>query len=137
MKVDFLSMLTELSEIVRTVAQEEILPRFNSQTFDQQTKRDGSVVTEVDSAVQQRIATLLQERWPDTAFLGEEMTTAEQAELLTSGNDGRRTARNASKPCCLVPGSIGWNQQFCIGHSIFWRFIGFDRKSTTKAGFDL
>ena len=84
MKVDFLSMLTELSEIVRTVAQEEILPRFNSQTFDQQTKRDGSVVTEVDSAVQQRIATLLQERWPDTAFLGEEMTEEEQHEMLQS-----------------------------------------------------
>jgi len=77
-------MLNELSSLVRTVAQEEILPRFNSQTFDQQTKRDGSVVTEADNAVQQRIASLLQDRWPEIAFLGEEMAAHEQHKMIQS-----------------------------------------------------
>jgi len=78
------SMLSELSSLVRTVAQEELMPRFNSQTFDQQTKRDGSVVTEADSVVQQRIASSLQDRWPEIAFLGEEMAAEEQQQMIQS-----------------------------------------------------
>ena len=84
MTIDGKTMLTELRSLVRTVAQDEILPRFNSQCFDQKTKRDGSVVTEADGAVQQRIATSLQEKWPDIAFLGEEMTVGEQQHMLQS-----------------------------------------------------
>ncbi|WP_455218942.1 inositol monophosphatase family protein [Kaarinaea lacus] len=84
MNTRYQSMLTELGDLVRTVAQEEILPRFNSQSFDQKTKRDGSVVTEVDSAVQQRIALSLQAKWPDIAFLGEEMSVEEQQSMVQS-----------------------------------------------------
>jgi myo-inositol-1(or 4)-monophosphatase len=84
MTTDFQSMLTELTDLVRTVAREELLPRFNSQSFDQQTKHDGSVVTEADGAAQQRIATLLQQKWPDIAFLGEEMSVKEQQRMLQS-----------------------------------------------------
>ena len=84
MSSKYQSMLVELSSLVRAVAQEEIMPRFNSQNFDQQTKGDGSVVTEVDDAVQQRIASALQEKWPDIAFLGEEMNVEEQQRMVQS-----------------------------------------------------
>jgi myo-inositol-1(or 4)-monophosphatase len=47
-------------------------------------KADGSIVTEADPAVQQRIASALLQQWPDTVVLGEEMTAEEQASLLAS-----------------------------------------------------
>jgi myo-inositol-1(or 4)-monophosphatase len=75
--------LTVLKDIITTAAQDELLPRFAR--VERQHKRDGSVLTEADLAVQTRIAAQLQQQWPETLFLGEEMTTAEQAELLTSG----------------------------------------------------
>jgi len=75
--------LTVLKTIIKPAAQEELLPRFAR--VERQQKRDGSVLTEADLAVQSRIATLLQQQWPETVFLGEEMTSTEQAELLTSG----------------------------------------------------
>ena len=75
--------LTVLKTIIKPAAQEELLPRFAR--VERQHKRDGSVLTEADLAVQSRIATLLQQQWPETVFLGEEMTSTEQAELLTSG----------------------------------------------------
>ena len=84
MSTKYQSMLSELSSLVRTIAQEEIMPRFNSQSIDQQTKGDGSVVTEADSAVQQRIASSLQDKWPDIAFLGEEMVVEEQQRMVKS-----------------------------------------------------
>jgi myo-inositol-1(or 4)-monophosphatase len=48
-------------------------------------KADGSVITEADLVVQQRIAGDLREHWPDTVFLGEEMTATEQDKLLKMG----------------------------------------------------
>lgn len=84
MSSKYQSMLTELSSLLRTAAQEELMPRFNSQSFDQQTKGDGSVVTEADGAAQQRIASSLQDRWPDIAFLGEEMAVEEQQSMVQS-----------------------------------------------------
>ena len=75
--------LTVLKDIITPAAQDELLPRFAR--VERQHKRDGSVLTEADLAVQTRIAAQLLQQWPETLFLGEEMTTAEQAELLTSG----------------------------------------------------
>ena len=84
MTISFQPMLNELSSIVRSVAHEELMARFNSQSFDQQTKQDGSVVTEADGAAQQQIAASLQEKWPDIAFLGEEMSVEEQQRKVQS-----------------------------------------------------
>ena len=80
--MNYQAMLVELDRIVREAAREELLTRFTSQTFSQQTKRDGSVVTEADSATQNRIASSLSEQWPEIAFLGEEMTAEEQHRTL-------------------------------------------------------
>jgi len=72
-----------LREIVMSAAREELLPRFAR--VKRGRKADGSVVTEADLVVQQRLAEALQTRWPDTVFLGEEMSAAEQDALLTTG----------------------------------------------------
>ena len=45
-------------------------------------KADGSVVTATDLAVQDAVQTALAERWPEYAFLGEEMDTAARGEAL-------------------------------------------------------
>ena len=75
--------LTEVRDIIVAGAKEELLPRFAR--VDRQRKKDGSVLTEADLAVQSRIAAQLLKRWPETVFLGEEMTAAEQTQLLRSG----------------------------------------------------
>jgi len=75
--------LPRLREIVVSAAREELLPRFARVARGR--KADGSVITEADLVVQQRIAGQLQAHWPDTVFLGEEMDAAQQAALLASG----------------------------------------------------
>jgi myo-inositol-1(or 4)-monophosphatase len=72
-----------LREIVTRAAREELLPRFAR--VKRGRKADGSVITEADIVVQQRIAGDLQAQWPNTGFLGEEMTAAEQEALLDTG----------------------------------------------------
>jgi myo-inositol-1(or 4)-monophosphatase len=75
--------LAQLGEIVSSAAREELLPRFAS--VKRGRKADGSVITEADLVVQQRIAGELQEGWPETLFLGEEMSRREQQSLLQTG----------------------------------------------------
>ena len=75
--------LAVLQDMIIPAAREELLPRFTR--VERRHKRDGSVLTEADLAVQSRLAAQLLQQWPDTVFLGEEMTVAEQADLLTSG----------------------------------------------------
>jgi len=74
--------LNKLKEILISVAKEELLPRFTH--VERHHKADGSILTEADLATQQRIAEQLQHYWPDTVFLGEEMTSEQQTELLKS-----------------------------------------------------
>ena len=74
--------LASLQDMIIPAAREELLPRFAR--VAREHKVDGSVITEADLAVQDRIAGELLQQWPDTVFLGEEMTAGEQAHLLTS-----------------------------------------------------
>ena len=74
--------LTALQEIVIPAARTELLPRFAAVT--RKLKPDGSVLTEADLALQVRVSGQLLERWPETTFLGEEMTRAEQQALIRS-----------------------------------------------------
>ena len=74
--------LEKLKDIIVSAAREELLPRFTR--VERQHKVDGSILTEADLAAQQTIAEQLQQHWPDTVFLGEEMTTEQQAEMLKS-----------------------------------------------------
>lgn len=73
--------LNEIQNIITSAAREELLPRFAK--VKRELKSDGSFVTEADLTVQQRIKQQLSQQWPDTLFLGEEMTEQEQRELLS------------------------------------------------------
>jgi myo-inositol-1(or 4)-monophosphatase len=73
-----------LSLLLRQVAHEELMPRFGQLPASE--KADGSLVTEADLAVQQRLVTRLAAHWPGIPLLGEEMSSAEQQGLLSDQN---------------------------------------------------
>ena len=77
------SLLTELQTLVVSAARLELLPRFAR--VERTRKRDGSVLTEADTAMQAHMAGKLQSLSAETVFLGEEMEAAEQKSLLLSG----------------------------------------------------
>ena len=70
----------ELRALLRETAQQELLPRFAR--VERAHKRDGSIVTEADLATQQSLIRALRQRWPTIPLLGEEMSDAEQQQLL-------------------------------------------------------
>lgn len=77
-------MLSQIEQLVRQVADEEIVPRFASGRFGKHIKLDGSVLTEVDKNVQDRIESGLKSLWPDIAFLGEEMSAEQQQQTMSN-----------------------------------------------------
>lgn len=78
--------LDRLCSLLRSVAQTEIMPRF--QTAATRSKADGSLVTEADLAAQQRVCDELGRIWPDIPVLGEEMSLKEQRERLDNADLG-------------------------------------------------
>ena len=78
--------LEVLVPLVRRAAQEELLSRFRRVTSSR--KADGSLITEADLAMQQRITDELRQHWPERPLLGEEMAPAEQQHLLREGEAG-------------------------------------------------
>ena len=78
--------IEQLQSILKTAAREELLPRFT--LVERKLKADGSIVTEADTAMQQRIFRALQQQWPDIPLLGEEMNASEQQELLNNSPAG-------------------------------------------------
>ncbi|SCZ54494.1 inositol monophosphatase family protein [Thiohalomonas denitrificans] len=77
--------IEELQSIIAEAARTELLPRFGAVA---RKKADGSLVTEADLAMQQRLATALAKRWPQIALLGEEMPAAQQQQLLDESREG-------------------------------------------------
>jgi len=78
--------LKDLRSLVRTCAQEELLPRFADVSRDH--KHDGSIVTAADHVMQDRMERELAAHWPGIAFLGEEMPAAEQEQLTAQQDIG-------------------------------------------------
>jgi len=76
--------LAELARIARRLAHRELVPRFAH--VARQTKRDGSVLTEADLAMQRGMLEALAAHAPGEAVLAEEMTAEQQAQLL-AGSD--------------------------------------------------
>ena len=76
--------LKKLESLIREVAQQEILPRFNQVGYD--IKADGSLLTEADLSADKAICQALSQWYPDIAFLSEEMTEAEQETLLATSD---------------------------------------------------
>ncbi|WP_240342473.1 inositol monophosphatase family protein [Methylococcus sp. EFPC2] len=79
-------MLAALIPLVRTAAREELLSRFS--VAERRYKSDGSVVTEADLAMQQRLTAELARLFPEYALLGEEMPEDQQRALIESGDRG-------------------------------------------------
>ena len=72
--------LDALIKIIRDAAQAELLPRFANVAHLQ--KADGSIVTEADTVMQDRLVKALLKLMPNSLILGEEMTTENQQQLL-------------------------------------------------------
>lgn len=75
-------MLEQLETIIKNLADQEIMPRYNRVAFE--FKADGSLVTEADTAMQHAVTEALNKLWPEYALLGEEMSEQEQQALLDS-----------------------------------------------------
>ncbi|HIC38763.1 MAG TPA: inositol monophosphatase, partial [Candidatus Marinimicrobia bacterium] len=63
--------IQELIQIIKTVAIQELLPRFEK--VSKEYKLDGSIITEADTIAQQRLQELLHQSYPEISLLGEEM----------------------------------------------------------------
>jgi len=81
-----LNDLEATRQLVSSAAAQELMTRFESVVAD--TKADGSLITEADLAMQQRLQAELAARWPQFALLGEEMEAVEQQALLASPGRG-------------------------------------------------
>lgn len=79
-------ILRELEKLLPQVADQHILPNFNRTGY--QVKDDNSLITAIDTRMQNELQTILTARWPQFVFLGEEMTAAEQASLWQSATAG-------------------------------------------------
>lgn len=75
-----------LSAIIKRAAEKELLPRFADVT--RKIKRDGSIVTVADRAIQDRLESELKQHWPEYGLLGEEMSAADQAARLAQPGEG-------------------------------------------------
>ena len=74
--------VTALTDQIRDVALNELMPLFTKVRRDE--KQDGSFVTEADLRVQRELSARLAEQWPEIRFLGEEMASEAQRNLLDS-----------------------------------------------------
>ena len=77
-------MNAQIIEAVKNIANEELSHRFAK--VARMHKADGSFLTEADLAVQTRIQLLLQEKYPEIAFLGEEMSVEQQQAVLENSH---------------------------------------------------
>lgn len=73
----------QLQHIVRDVAQTTLLPLFNN--VNREYKKDGSIITVADKAMQQALTERLAVLCPEVLLLGEEMPAKQQQALLDSG----------------------------------------------------
>jgi myo-inositol-1(or 4)-monophosphatase len=78
--------LAELRDLLSLAANDELIGRYREAVAAK--KRDGSIITEADLAMQRRLQAELAGRWPAFLLLGEEMPEAEQQALLTSQDGG-------------------------------------------------
>jgi len=109
--------LGRLTEIVSRAAHEELLPRFA--VVQRHIKRDGSVLTEADLAMQRRLRAELAEEWPQYDFLGEEMG-GEEHELVAAVAAGRASSlegRERNGLWCVDP--LDGTSNFATGIPFF------------------
>jgi len=76
--------LEKLELLVKHAAKEELLKNFGCTKFEY--KEDGSLVTQADLAMQNRLEKDLKQQWPDYDILGEEMTEDEQLAVIAKSD---------------------------------------------------
>jgi myo-inositol-1(or 4)-monophosphatase len=110
----------QLQNIVREVAQNTLLPLYNN--VQREYKKDGSIITRADKAVQQALTLRLASICPEVLLLGEEMTADQQQALLDSG-----------KPIwCLDP--VDGTSNFAAGLPFFSVSLALIESGEVKAG---
>ncbi|MGV6808364.1 MAG: inositol monophosphatase family protein [bacterium] len=112
--------LHAIENLVRQVAQKEILPRF--QHTDCMFKHDGSALTEADLATDQQIQQGLAQLYPEIAFLSEEMEREQQEQLLL----------NADRLWCLDP--LDGTSNFAAGLPLFATSLALFEKGKVVMG---
>lgn len=75
--------LERLQRLVREAARAELLPRFA--VVRRHVKHDGSIVTQADLALQERLRVALERDFPGIGFLSEEMSAQEHERLVAAG----------------------------------------------------
>ena len=109
-----------IESLVRQVAIEEILPRFNKITYS--IKQDGSLLTEADLATDKRIQQGLATLHPNIAFLSEEMTLEQQTRLL----------QESERLWCLDP--LDGTSNFAAGIPLFATSLALFEKGKVVLG---
>lgn len=110
----------QLQNIVREVAQTTLLPLYNN--VQREYKKDGSIITRADKAVQQAMTQRLAGICPEVLLLGEEMPAEQQQALLDSG-----------KPLwCLDP--VDGTSNFAAGLPFFSISLALIESGEVKAG---
>lgn len=110
----------QLQSIVREVAQNTLLPLYNN--VQREYKKDGSIITRADKAVQLALTERLAGICPEVLLLGEEMSAEQQQTLLDSG-----------KPIwCLDP--VDGTSNFATGLPFFSISLALIESGEVKAG---
>ena len=109
-----------VEDVIRQVAKEEILTRFNRVGYE--VKDDGSLLTEADLSADARICEMLAELYPEIAFLSEEMSQREQEQLL----------KDSEKLWCLDP--LDGTSNFAAGVPLFATSIALFVKGEVQMG---
>lgn len=110
-----------IEDLLKQVAKEEILPRFLKTGYE--IKDDGSLLTEADLAADHRISETLAEKYPDIAFLSEEMSLEQQESLLV----------NEPLLWCLDP--LDGTSNFAAGMPLFATSLALFNKGEVVMGF--
>lgn len=71
---------SKLKQAIVNLAQQEVMSRFNQIGYE--VKKDGSLLTEADTSMQQQVTQLLKREWPEFALLGEESSLETQQAAL-------------------------------------------------------
>ncbi|WPL11387.1 MULTISPECIES: inositol monophosphatase family protein [Thiorhodovibrio] len=125
--------LQRLSGLVREVGQTEILPTFGRTQAS--AKADGSLITEVDLAVQRRLIAALGSLAPEIPVLGEEMTHADQLKLLGAGAGNAGSAEGSAGAASDMPSGAGSDPPPDAATSAFWALDPLDGTSNFVCGF--
>lgn len=77
------SILDAVISTVVSTSKQELIPRYSKVCREHKT--DGSIVTEADTVMQEKLQQSLLKLLPNSVVLGEEMSTEQQARALASG----------------------------------------------------